>query len=159
MHIRAFCAEDASFLARIFYDSIHIGAAGAYDPEARRAWCPKVPEGSAWAKRLGGAITFVAENLGQPVGFMSLLPEGGHIDLAFVDPAHTRQGIASALCRRVETQAKALGLDRLTTDASLQAEPMFASQGWSVVKRQKIERRGVILRNCRMEKIGIQVAQ
>ena len=154
-YIRAFCVEDAPALARIFHDSIHIGAAKAYDGDARRAWCPKMPEGPTWAKRLDRAVTFVAEHMGAPVGFMSLEPESGHIDLAFVDPAHTRQGIASALCRHIENHAKALGLDRLTTDASLLAEPMFASQGWRVVARQEIERRGVTLQNCRMEKTAI----
>lgn len=154
VHIRAFRAEDASALARIFYDAIHVGAAKVYDGDARRAWCPTLPTGAQWTNRLGSAVTFVAESNSAPVGFISLLLESGHIDLVFVDPAHTRQGIASALCKHLESHAKALGLDRLTTDASLLAEQMFKSQGWTVVTHQRIERRGVTLRNCRMEKIG-----
>lgn len=152
MRVRAYRAGDASALAQIFYDAIHIGAADAYDAEARQVWCPQVPELLAWAPRLENAVTLVAEVLDRPVGFMSLWPDSGHIDLAFVDPAHTRKGIASSLCRDLETRAGALGLDRMTTDASLQAEPMFVSLGWTVVKRQEIERHGIILRNCQMEK-------
>ena len=94
MHIRAFRAIDAPALARIFYDAIHIGAAEAYDGDARRAWCPEMPEGLPWAKRLDSAVTYVAERMSTPVGFMSLIPESGHIDLAFVDPAHTRQAVS-----------------------------------------------------------------
>ena len=155
MRVRAYRAGDAGALAQIFYDAIHISAGSAYDAAARAAWCPKVPGGPIWDQRLKNAITLVAEDMDQPMGFMSLLPDVGHIDLAFVDPAHGRNGIASMLCRHIELHARSLGFDRLTTDASLLAEHMFASRGWTVVKRQEIERRGVILRNCQMEKTGI----
>ncbi len=151
-HVREFRASDAHALARIFHDAIHIGAADAYDAEARSAWCPKLPEGSAWSLKLTEAVTFVAENAEGPVGFMSLLPGSGHIDLAFVHPDHMRKGVASALCSRLETHALHLGLPELTTDASLLAEPMFLAQGWTVLRRQSVERHGVTLRNCRMKK-------
>ena len=52
----------------------------------------------------------------------------------------------------LEGRARALGLTRLDTEASLLAEPVFLRLGWQVIKRQDVVRRGVSLRNAWMEK-------
>lgn len=150
--VRAFRPSDAPALAQIFYDAIHIGAAPVYDAKARAAWCPKVPDGPGWSARLSDSVTFVADERDHPVGFMSVIADQRHIDLAFVHPDHLRKGVATELCQRIETHSLSIGLTRLTTDASLMAEPMFMTQGWRVIEHQKIKRHGVILRNCLMEK-------
>ena len=71
-----------------------------------------------------------------------------YLDMAFVHPDHLRQGVASALYSVIEGRARALGLVRLDTEASLLAEPLFAARGWRVTRRQKVVRRGVTLKQC-----------
>ncbi|MCB1493266.1 MAG: GNAT family N-acetyltransferase [Rhodobiaceae bacterium] len=149
--VRRFEPVDCDATARIFFDAVHVGAAGHYDAEQRRAWAPERPDGARWLDRLTGQSTFVAERAGAVVGFMTLDPSG-HIDLAFVAPEAMGQGIAFALYRAVEAEAVRLGLDHLTTEASLVARPFFVRQGWQVVRAQTVERRGVTLSNVRMEK-------
>ena len=152
LNVRSFQAGDAEALGRVYHHAIREGAVEAYGAAAVRAWSPEAPSGANWAERLATAETVVAEAEGTPVGFMSLVPETGLIDLAFVLPEAARSGVASALYAVLEGRARATGLACLTTEASLLAEPFFAVQGFQVVARQEVERRGVMLKNCRMEK-------
>lgn len=105
-----------------------------------------------WEDRLAAADTVVAVKGGAAVGFMSLDPTRGYLDLAFVLPEAMGQGVAAALYAVLEGRARALGLACLTTEASHLAEPFFARHGWRVVRRQRVERHGVMLSNALMEK-------
>ncbi len=79
------------------------------------------------------------------------LRNDGVLDLAFVDPAFTGRGIGGLLLRKIIETAKVRGLERLHTDASLVAYPLFRRHGWTVVRRRTVRRRGVNLINLRME--------
>ena len=150
--LRSYRAEDAADLAEIFHRAVHDGAAKAYSKAERNAWSPALPEGTAWAKRLDGLETVVAEEDGTIVGFMSLDLKSGYLDLAFVLPERARSGIATALYAMIEGRARAGELSRLTTEASLIAEPFFVGQGWQVLRRQTVKRNGESLKNAVMEK-------
>ena len=151
--IRSAVPEDFPALAEVFFAAVREGALGLYSEEQCRAWCPKLPSGPAWAERLGQAdILLVAEVDNAVAGYMSLITATGYLDMAFVRPRFQRQGVASALHSVLEGRARALGLTRLDTEASLLAEPVFLRLGWQVIKRQDVVRRGVSLRNAWMEK-------
>lgn len=150
--VRSCRPGEAGALAEIFHRAVREGAAGAYTEEERAAWSPEAPSGAAWLARTEGAETVVAEAGGVPVGFMSLVMAEGYLDFAYVLPEVKGRGVAAALYAVLESRARAAGLGRLTTEASLLAEPFFARQGWSLVRRQTVERRGVPLRNAVMEK-------
>ncbi|MCV6594140.1 MAG: GNAT family N-acetyltransferase [Silicimonas sp.] len=145
-------AADFPALAEIFHAAVRIGAKTAYSDAQRAAWCPDVPEGARWAKRLAGLDILVAETGGKIVGFMAMDRESGLVDLSYVHPDHMRQGHADALYAVLEGRARAGGRRRLTTEASLLAEPFFARHGWALVARQQVERAGVLIPNARMEK-------
>jgi len=150
--VRSFVPGDAPALGQVFHRAVHEGAAGEYDEAERAAWSPAAPEGEAWAARLGGAETVVADDGAEPLGFMTLDLASGVLDLAFVLPEVRGQGVAEALHAVIECRARRAGLARLTAEVSLTAERFFARQGWRVAARQVVERRGVRLRNARMEK-------
>ena len=87
-----------------------------------------------------------------PVGFMTLNPDTGYLDLAFVLPELMGKGVAATLYAMLESRARAAGLTRLTTEASLLSEPFFLREGWRLVRRQEVERSGARLSNALMEK-------
>lgn len=150
--VRSFAPSDAKALGEVFHRAVHEGASVRYTPEECAAWSPAPPSSRMWQDRLAGAETVVAETPAGPVGFMSLDLSRGYLDLAFVLPEAMGRGVAAALYAVLEGRARAAGLMRLTTEASLLAEPFFARQGWQLVARQQVERHGVLLRNALMEK-------
>ncbi len=150
--VRSYAEGDAIVLGEVFYRAVHEGAARRYSPEECAAWSPRPPASRAWEARLAEAETVVAERDGMPVGFMSLNPARGYLDLAFVSPDVMGTGVAWLLYAVLEGRARAAGLERLETEASHLAEPFFLRQGWQVVRRQSVERNGVILSNAVMEK-------
>ena len=151
MEIRSYKPEDAVGLGRVFHRAVREGASARYDPVQVAAWSPEAPAGEIWAERLGAAETVVAEDKGRLLGFMTVNPDG-YLDLAFVLPEAMGQGVADAIYAVLETRARAKGVGRLSTQASLLAEPFFARQGWSVLRYQEVEIGGVILKNAWMEK-------
>ncbi|MEM8802553.1 MAG: GNAT family N-acetyltransferase [Pseudomonadota bacterium] len=157
MEIRAFRPGDADALGLVFHRSVREGARHAYSAEQVAAWSPAPPSGPDWQERLKGAFALVAVIDAVPVGFMTMNSGGfntkcGYIDLAFVLPEQMGTGVASSLYAVLENRARADGLARLTTQASLLAEPFFVRHGWHVTERQTVTRTKVELPNAWMEK-------
>ncbi|WP_424926660.1 GNAT family N-acetyltransferase [Amaricoccus tamworthensis] len=148
--LRLFTDPDAAATADLFYRAIHEGTRDHYTTEQRRAWAPQRPETTCWRERLNSQYAVIAETGPDLAGFMTL-DENGYIDLAFVDPAHTGQGIGSALLNAITTEASRRGMHRLKTHASLAARPFFERHGWTIVKQQTITRGGAGLANYVME--------
>lgn len=157
MEIRSYLAEDAVPLGRLFHRSVRDGAAARYDPAQLAAWSPAAPEGAGWAERLAACDTVVAVDGEILLGFMSM-DETGYLDLAFVAPEYMGRGVSDMLYAVLESRAQARGTARLSTQASLLAEPFFARHGWCVVRRQEVEMSGVVLENAWMEKPLVRAA-
>ena len=152
LQIRSAEPADLDALAQVFFQAVREGARGVYSKAQCRAWCPAVPERAVWAERLAGSDVLVAEVDGKIAGFMTLIAARGFLDMAFVAPAFGRQGVGAALLSVLEGRARAAGLTRLETEASLLLEPLLVRQGWRVVTRQEVKRRGEVLRNAKMAK-------
>lgn len=150
-HIRPLLPEDFPHAGRIFFCAVHEGTRNVYSPEQRLAWGGATIDLGRWRERIRGMAGFVAEVAGEPVGFITLDGDG-HVDLAFVLPSQARRGVGAALLHAVEAQARAQGTPRLTTHASLAAQPLFARHGWEVVEAQTVMRNGVALDRCAMRK-------
>ncbi|MEM7718819.1 MAG: GNAT family N-acetyltransferase [Pseudomonadota bacterium] len=151
MEVRSFQPEDADALGDVFHRAVRDGAAIRYRPDQVAAWSPQRPSGARWSDRLAGADTVVALDGDDRVGFMTVDADG-YLDLAFVLPEKMGTGTADLLYAVLETRARARGTARLTTQASLLAEPFFARHGWALVRRQEVEINGVVLANAWMEK-------
>ncbi|MBM6949077.1 GNAT family N-acetyltransferase [Mordavella massiliensis] len=82
------------------------------------------------------------------VGFGDI-NQSGYLDRLYVHKYHQREGIASAICDKLEQQT---GKQTITTHASITARPFFEHRGYRVIRQQKVVRCGIELTNYVMEK-------
>ena len=150
LSIRPYRPDDLDAVIAIFLGAIRQVASRDYTPAQIDAWAQA--DRGVWAVRRLSRPTWVAAIGGAAAGFTDLEPDG-HLDMMFVHPAHQRIGVASALLATVEAAARAQGLARIFTEASLTARPFFARHGFSVAAARVVEKRGQMLRNFRMIKI------
>lgn len=145
MVIRLYRESDFSALCQIFLCAVRETASQHYSASQIEAWA-QVDE-ARWRQKLAGSRVLVATVDQRPVGFVTAI--GTYIDLLFVDPGHSRQGIASALLQELFTQTPA---GTLTVEASLTAKVCFERLGFRVITEQEVEARGERFMNYRMEK-------
>ena len=149
--LRPYLPADAPRLARLFETSISLLAADDYDEEQRAAWAAAADDVPAFAAKLAGALTLIAEIDGAIAGFASL-KDNTHIDMIFTHPAFARRGVAGLLLDALEKLARARGAEKLTGDVSDTAQPLFEKSGFIATQRNSFQRRGVWLANTTMEK-------
>ncbi len=150
--VRDMQVGEADLLGAVFFRSVHHGAARAYSEAEREAWAPQAPVGEAWAARLSGQATVVAEVDGRVRGFMAMSLETGHLDLAYLEKGAQGCGAAEAMYLVLENRARSAGLRRIEAQASYLAKPFLKRLGWVILSGQTVEHRGVPLQNWRMEK-------
>ncbi|MCO7188607.1 MULTISPECIES: GNAT family N-acetyltransferase [unclassified Pseudoalteromonas] len=151
MDIKRYQSSWAREIADLFHSAVHAIAKDDYTQAQKAVWAPTPPDYAFWSKRLANKLPWVAVLNGRIAGFIEL-DDDGHIDCAYTHPEFQGLGIASALYRKLETQAREQGLPRLYVKASKPARRFFATRGFAMVKRNEIVRHGVTLINYTMEK-------
>ena len=151
MEIRQFRIGDEIALFQVFYSAIHKIASRDYTADQIDAWAPADLDQALWAEHLRNLRPFVAESDGKIVGYADIQPNG-YIDHFFVSGTHPRQGIGTLLMNRIHEEARFLGIDELTSDVSMTAEPFFELHGFHVVRRGFPILRGITLQNALMQK-------
>lgn len=135
-------------MARLFYETVHTVNAADYSREQLDAWATGEVDLDAWNASFLAHRTLVAEVNGILAGFGDM-DEYGYLDRLYVHKDCQRQGIARAICDALEGTSAA---QSFTTHVSITARPFFENRGYTVVKEQQVERRGVRLTNFVMEK-------
>ena len=149
--LRPYLPADAAMLAVILRASVEDLTEDDYNEEQQEAWASTVDDETDFAARLAERLTLVATLGGAPIGFVAL--EGNDkIDLLYVHPAATEQGVAAMLCDAIEKLAAARGADKLKVEASDTAEGFFAHRGYVAQQRNTVLREGVWLANTTMHK-------
>lgn len=146
--IRPYRSEDCPELAQLFYDTVHTVNAADYPPEQLDVWATGQVDLAGWDASFLAHHTLVAERDGMLVGFGDM-DDTGYLDRLYVHRDFQRQGIAAAICSRLEEDCTA-GV--FTTHASITARPFFEHRGYRVVKQQQVERGGVLLTNFVMQR-------
>ncbi|WP_300396699.1 GNAT family N-acetyltransferase [Henriciella sp.] len=153
MKIRTYRAADAPRMEDIFRRAVREIGRHFYTDDQVTAWSgPRVTAEQLNLNYMDGRATFIAEDeTGRAIAFSDLEADG-HVDMLYCDPDHARKGIASALLAAIERDARACGIDRLYTEASEAARPVFQKAGFTVVRRRELEVDGVAIHNWAMEK-------
>lgn len=146
MFIREYMASDCEQMAELFYQTVHSIDAKDYTKEQRNAWASGTVNLPAWHKSFSEHNTLVAVEQGNIVGFGDI-DSTGYLDRLYVHKDFQQQGIATALCDRLES-----GFDKITTHASITAKPFFLQRGYKVIREQQVIRNRVALTNYVMEK-------
>ena len=151
IRIRGYAAGDAPEIARLFYETVRSVNREDYSDQQVKAWAPGVPDPDEWHARMAARKTLVAEEGGEVVGFAEL-EEDGHLDMLYLREDAVGRGVGRGLYGAVEREARAEGLRRIFTEASITARPFFERRGFRVVREQTVVVRGVAMTNFAMEK-------
>ena len=146
---RAGDGSDDAGLGQLMFDAIHNGPS-LYTKAERAAWLRAPNHGPDWSRRVAMLDVVVARQDQQMVGM--LCQKEDYIDLAFIAPHMQGKGVFRALYEVLERDAKAKGLARLWTHASLMAQPAFLALGFCVIRHETIAQKGEFLRRAEMEK-------
>ncbi|MFV0263809.1 MAG: GNAT family N-acetyltransferase [Kluyvera sp.] len=145
MLIRPYRDSDFATLCQIFLRAVRETASQHYSPAQINAWAQV--DDARWRQKLANSRVLVAEKEGSVVGFITAVDR--YIDLLFVAPEYSRQGMASAL---LTSLFALIPTGTLTVEASITARPCFERMGFQVVAEQRVESRGEEFVNYRMEK-------
>lgn len=153
IQIRRYQDEDAEFLSKIYYHTIHTINAKDYTKEQIDAWAPwsSVEDYSGWKQKLEKIKPYVAMINDTIVGFAEFEPNG-HIDCFYVHHEFQDCGVGSALMAEIEKEVINKSIARIYAEVSITAKPFFERKGFNVVKQQSVTIRGVKLTNYIMEK-------
>ena len=146
MLIRSYRENDFPALCQIFLRAVRETASQLSSPSQIAAWA-QVDE-ARWQQKMVESQVLVATVNERPVGFITTI--GDYIDLLFVAPEFSRQGVASALLNALFVQ---IPTGTLTVEASITARPCFERHGFVVVAEQEVQARGETFVNYRMEKV------
>lgn len=148
MFIRRYEASDCKYLAELFYNTVHSINAKDYRPEQLNVWATGNVDLEKWNKSLLSHFSVVAVENGIIVGFGDI-DSTGYLDRLYVHKDYQNQGIATAICDELECN---FNKSKVTTHASITARPFFEKRGYKVIKKQNVERSGVVLQNYIMKK-------
>lgn len=151
--LRTYRTGDFEAVLAVFHDAIHGLAGDAYGPQQLEAWAPAMPDREDWARRLAHRHVAVAVDEEDRVGAFIAWTDEGTIDLLYVAPRASGQGVATRLYGQAESALRRIGVDLIRTDASDVARPFFLRQGFRAVRENRVVRLGVELRNTTMEKV------
>lgn len=135
-------------MAELFYNTVHTVNAEDYTGEQLDAWADGNPDLVKWDQSFQAHQTLIAEEDDRIVGFADI-DRTGYLDRLYVHREYQGQGIATLLCDLLEELTEG---DVITVHASITAKPFFERRGYRTVKRQQVERRGILLTNYIMEK-------
>src|SRR6185312_3120734 len=149
--LRPFLLADAPLLREIFRDSIEELTSEDYTEAQQEVWASVADNVADFGKRLSGRLTLVATMEGSPVGFVAL--EGkDKIDMLYVHPTATGQGVGAMLIDALEKLAGSRGTGRLTVDASDSARGFFEKRGYVAQQRNSISIGDEWLANTTLQK-------
>jgi len=149
--LRPYLPADVAVLADIFRASIEELTGDDYSQEQQEAWASAADDLTTFASKLKAQLTLVATMNGSPVGFIAL--EGADkIDMLYVHPAVTGQGVGNLLIGAIEKLAAARGAAKLTVQASDSASSFFQRHGFVAQTRNSVLRGDEWLANTTMEK-------
>lgn len=147
MIIRNYQPSDCKELSELFYHTVHTVNVKDYTQEQLDVWATGTVDLENWNRSFTEHDTVIALEGKIIVGFGDM-DSTGYLDRLYVHADFQGQGVASAICDRLEQRVSG----KIVTHASVTARPFFEKRGYRVVKEQQVERQGILLTNFVMEK-------
>nr|WP_234031895.1 GNAT family N-acetyltransferase [Porphyrobacter sp. SLTP] len=128
----------------------------AYSPEQVAAWSARYSPARLLESAARGDVILVAADADDRPAAYTVLEAEGHLDMLYCHPAHTERGLGLRLLNEAEEAARKLGVERLYTEASELARPVFERAGYALLHRRDFAIPGddgeVAIYNYAMEK-------
>lgn len=147
MELRKYRQSDCKELTELFYHTVHTINARDYTKEQLNVWATGQIDLETWDQSFQEHFTVVAVEHGMIVGFGDI-DQTGYLDRLYVHADYQGRGIAAAICDQLEQAVQA----SIVTHASITAKPFFSKRGYTVIKKQEVDRQGILLTNFVMEK-------
>lgn len=148
MILRGYTPNDCKTLAELFFNTVHIINIKDYSEEQINVWATGHIDLEQWNRSFLSHYTVIAEINGTVVGFGDI-DNTGYLDRLYVHADFQRQGIATAICDKLEQASHA---EKIVTHASITAKGFFEKRGYKVVAKQQVQRQGILLTNYVMER-------
>ena len=130
LNIRPARQNDCQSIMSVHVDAVRGIQTALYTTEEIQAWAaPKKPE--SYEESIRSKEFFVAEEDGEIVGFGILNQGTTEVEAVYVSPRAGRRGIGLSLLLKLEERARALGLEALRLNASLNAVPFYKRAGYA----------------------------
>ncbi|HTQ32449.1 MAG TPA: GNAT family N-acetyltransferase [Opitutaceae bacterium] len=152
MLIRAFKSADVDAVASVYRDAVITLGSQAYNAEQVKVWATYPDDREKFAAQLLKGLTLVCEENGTVAAFGQLAPFD-HIALLYCSSPFSRRGFATAILQRLEDHARIQKIEKLCTEASRIAQPLFARQGFTVIEVERSIRLGVEFERFKMQKL------
>lgn len=150
IELRDFENGEEEALWEVYYSSIHLVCSKDYTEEQINAWAPANLDPILWRDRIRGIKPFVALIDGKIVGYSDLQGDG-LIDHFFVHGNYQRKGVGHRLMS--EILKRGVTKEKLHSEVSHTAKPLYEKFGFELVREQTVEMRGVQLTNNIMERV------
>jgi len=148
--LRPYRKNDIDAVLSLFHETVHSVCAKDYTPEQLDVWADGYTDKAAWEKSLRAHCSLVAQSGGVIVGFGDI--DGDYLDRLYVHKDWQGCGVATTILAALEQHARETGQMCVVTQASVTARPFFERRRFVVIKKQLVERKGVLLTNFVMEK-------
>ena len=101
MQLREYIPSDVDQLAELFHQTVHSVNGKEYSTEQLHAWANGKVDLQEWNRSFLEHYTIVAVENDRIVGFGDI-DRSGYLDRLYVHKDHQREGIASAICDKLE---------------------------------------------------------
>lgn len=150
--IRQATVSDISELKELYQNTVLTVNRKDYTEEEVKDWASCGNNIEHWRELLKEQHYVVAVNEnGMIVGFASV-NDVGYMNALFVHNILQRHGIATSLYKNVETYAKEIGVEALTSEVSITAKPFFEKHGFQVDAQWERQANRLKLTNYKMSK-------
>jgi putative acetyltransferase len=151
MIVRKYNSKDCKDIVELFHDTVHSINSKDYAEIQLNAWAPEDMDLLDWDSKLTNNYSIVVEKDGDIIGF-GVADNTGYFDCLYTHKDYQGIGVATLIANDIEKYIHNLGIQTVTTAASITAKPFFEKRGYIVLEEQFVECRGEYFINFRMKK-------
>ena len=148
MRIERFNSLLSEDVVKLFRDTVRTVCCSSYMPSQLEAWAPDDIDPESFSEPLLASYCICALEGNSLLGFGSIFPETGLLDMLYVSSEHQGSGVGKVLLKALEAMTD----KRIQVYVSDCAKPFFSHMGYSVVREDIAVRRGISLHRWLMEK-------